>query len=259
MSKSKKISISVVSIVAVLVILFVIIYLYNPIEVKASKLTVEYGKKVPTDAEFYVKNPKGVDVKVDTKKVKDKDFEACGDYEIVVCKDFLGFEKEKKITVCVADTVNPEFDKLPTLETVEGTAIDLLKYVSASDLSGIKKLEADSKTYDFNKAGDYTVSFCAIDNNNNKTVKTCLLKVAEKQGDSEVVFTTDSKGNLVATQKAKPRKYSYSTSSKGSSGGSKKTGGHTVIYPKETGRGKITGGGGIGVEYEEFDIPSDWD
>ncbi len=217
--KNSRVKITFVAILVVFVILFATIYLYNPIEVKAGKITVEYGNEIPTDSEFYVKNHKNVDIKVNTKKIKDRDFEDCGEYEVVISKDFFGFKKEKKVKVEVVDTTIPKFDKLPNLETVEGTEIDFLKYVSATDLSGIKKLEADSKTYDFNKVGEYDIKFCAVDNNGNKCVKTCKLKVLEKQKDSEVVFTTDKKGNLVATQKSK---YVVGNSSKGEKGGKKK-------------------------------------
>ncbi len=263
MSKNKKISISVIVVLIVLGLSFAYVYTHNPISLKKENIEVEYGKAIPTEASFYVKNDKDVKVKTNISKkdkVKDKDFENTGKYTVTLSKKWLGFNKEKKVTVKVVDTVNPEFTKLPELSTVEGTKIDFNKYVSATDLSGIKKLEADSKTYDFSKAGEYTVKFTAIDNNDNKTVKTCVLKVAEKQADSEVVFTTDKNGNLVATQKAKPKHKSYSSGSYGSSsgkkGGGNKTGGHTVIHPKETGRGKIDGG--TGIEYEGGTVPDDW-
>lgn len=93
-------------------------------------------------------------------------------------------EKVKIFNINIIDSTKPIITFKKELETTVGTKIDLLKNVTVSDNSKEDiKVKVDGN-YDFNKEGTYSLKYIAIDSSNNKIEEKFILKVNNKNTQS---------------------------------------------------------------------------
>lgn len=94
-------------------------------------------------------------------------------------------EKEYKFKIKIIDTQAPTIEYQKEITTTEGTEIDLLKDVKATDNS---KEELEVKVegeYDFNIVGTYNLKYVVEDSSKNKTEEEFTLTITEKPKQEE--------------------------------------------------------------------------
>lgn len=186
----------VLAIVIFLVGLIVVINNKDNIILNDNEFTFEYGEKVCSDVKCYLKDAGSTkdinNYKFDIGDLEIKDNELVsqnlehlnvGEYNLTITYK----KTSKNIMIRVVDTIPPEFINFNDLITLEQNSIDvdLLSFFKAQDLTEVR-IEID-EDYDLSEVGEYTTKVIAVDENNNKTEKTTIIKVidfdvAKKEG-----------------------------------------------------------------------------
>lgn len=186
----------VLAIVISLVGLIVVINNKDNIILNDNEFTFEYGEKVCSDVKCYLKDAGSTkdinNYKFDIGDLEVKDNELVsqnlehlnvGEYNLTITYK----KTSKNIMIRVVDTIPPEFINFNDLITLEQNSIDvdLLSFFKAQDLTEVR-IEID-EDYDLSEVGEYTTKVIAVDENNNKTEKTTIIKVidfdvAKKEG-----------------------------------------------------------------------------
>lgn len=186
----------VLAIVIFLVGLIVVINNKDNIILNDNEFTFEYGEKVCSDVKCYLKDAGSTkdinNYKFDIGDLEVKDNELVsqnlehlnvGEYNLTITYK----KTSKNIMIRVVDTIPPEFINFNDLITLEQNSIDvdLLSFFKAQDLTEVRiEIEED---YNLSEVGEYTTKVIAVDENNNKTEKTTIIKVidfdvAKKEG-----------------------------------------------------------------------------
>lgn len=251
------------------------ILLHNPLKLQKNVVNVEFGQKISTDAKDYLSKDVDKDIvkntKVSYKKnpVDGQDYDKTGEYKVKLKYK----NKEKDVTVKVADTTEPQFNATADagIDTIEGVELNFAELITASDLSSAKVTFENIKDINLNAAGEYTLKAIAKDKAGNKAKKNIKITVAAKpdgMSGSEVVVDPATGKVTVQTTYGTESAGGYSNNgsynggsgtSAGNSNVSSSTSGDGSIYV-EGGYygGKIPGAGGW-VEYgDEFVWPEDW-
>ena len=150
----------------------------------SKKLLLEYDKEITLELNNEIYNIDSIkkvkNGSIETKKEK-IDTSKPGEKKIsFIIKDFYGKKKKYTYTIIVVDKEAPVITYKKNLTTIEGTKIDLLSDVSATDNSN-EKIEVNVEgDYNFNKAGTYKINYVATDSSNNKKTEEAILKVEKK-------------------------------------------------------------------------------
>ena len=244
-------------------------------------VNVEFGQKISTDAKDYLKKSVDPDIVKNTKvsytknPVDGQDYDKTGEYKVKLKYK----NKEKDVTVKVADTTEPQFNATADagIDTIEGVELNFAELITASDLSSVKVTFENIKDINLNAAGEYTLKAIAKDKAGNKVKKNIKITVAAKpdgMSGSEVVVDPET-GKVTVQSKttytADPA--SGSGSSAGSEGsynaGSATSAGNGNVSSSTSGDGsiyveggyyggKIPGAGGWSEYGDEFVWPEDW-
>lgn len=201
----------VLAIVISLVGLIVVINNKDNIILNDNEFTFEYGEKVCSDVKCYLKDAGSTkdinNYKFDIGDLEVKDNELVsqnlehlnvGEYNLTITYK----KTSKNIMIRVVDTIPPEFINFNDLITLEQNSIDvdLLSFFKAQDLTEVRiEIEED---YNLSEVGEYTTKVIAIDENNNKTEKTTIIKVidfdaAKKEGS----ISKNLNGDVYKSQK----------------------------------------------------------
>ena len=190
--KKMKTIIFIVCLIILLVIASILIFLQikenNKVKVSLfDNLSVEINSKV--DLSLFIDNIENGeildnDIEIDTSKLGSKDIEF---------KIKNKNEKEEKFSfqIKIIDTLKPTIDAKEEITTFVGKEVDLLEGVTVTDNSNETiKVEVKGQ-YDFNKVGEYKLSYVAKDSTGNECVSDFVLKVTSDPNN--YTFTT-SKG-----------------------------------------------------------------
>ena len=182
----------IVCLIILLVIASILIFLQikenNKVKVSlVDNLSVEINSKV--DLSLFIDNIENGeildnDIEIDTSKLGSKDIEF---------KIKNKNEKEEKFSfqIKIIDTLKPTIDAKEEITTFVGKEVDLLEGVTVTDNSNETiKVEVKGQ-YDFNKVGEYKLSYVAKDSTGNECVSDFVLKVTSDPNN--YTFTT-SKG-----------------------------------------------------------------
>lgn len=251
------------------------ILLHNPLKLQKNVVNVEFGQKISTDAKDYLSKDVDKDIvkntKVSYKKnpVDGQDYDKTGEYKVKLKYK----NKEKDVTVKVADTTEPQFNATADagIDTIEGVELNFAELITASDLSSAKVTFENIKDINLNAAGEYTLKAIAKDKAGNKAKKNIKITVAAKpdgMSGSEVVVDPATGKVTVQTTYGTESAGGYSNNgsynggsgtSAGNSNVSSSTSGDGSIYV-EGGYygGKIPGAGGWWEYSDEFVWPEDW-
>ncbi|MCH5189994.1 MAG: D-alanyl-D-alanine carboxypeptidase family protein [Oscillospiraceae bacterium] len=101
-------------------------------------------------------------------------------YVYLTVKPTIGKKYDFGYRITVVDREIPKITFNGDLETTEGTEIDLLKGVSATDNSNEEIAVSVEGDYDFTKPGEYSLKYVAIDSSNNKAEEAFKLTVKAK-------------------------------------------------------------------------------
>lgn len=175
MSRAKKILIFV-TILDILALCGVAFAYYTHInsllELKKTKVNVEFGESISLDASDYLKKSVSEDIIKKTKvtyqedKVEGKDYDKVGRYTVR-----LTYKKEvAKVRVSVVDTKKPKFNKINTFESIRDVEINWSDYIKATDLSEVT-IEIDDSDVDIYNAGEYVLIATAKDESGNERKK----------------------------------------------------------------------------------------
>lgn len=274
-TKKTKVLIAVAAVIVIAAGISAAVMLSNPLKLQKETVNVEFGQKISTDAKDYLKKSVDPDIvkntKVSYKKnpVDGQDYDKTGEYKVKLKYK----NKEKDVTVKVADTTEPQFNATADagIDTIEGVELNFAELITASDLSSAKVTFENIKDINLNAAGEYTLKAIAKDKAGNKAKKNIKITVAAKpdgMSGSEVVVDPATGKVTVQTTYGTESAGGYSNNgsynggsgtSAGNSNVSSSTSGDGSIYV-EGGYygGKIPGAGGW-VEYgDEFVWPEDW-
>ena len=200
-NKRRKKTNSIIALLVFILLLLIIVFIFvfinsKKVNVILKENTIELNEKIfSTDCVDKIKNGKVVSDKeqIDTSKIGKKEI-------IIKIKDKFNKVKEYNCIFNVVDRKAPSIAYKSTLETTEGTKIDLLDGVTASDDSKEDIKVTVEGEYDFNKAGEYKLAYVASDSSKNVSRKEFTLVVKKKivsattsKTDKIVNFTT-SKG-----------------------------------------------------------------
>ena len=105
------------------------------------------------------------------------DTSSLGEKDITI--RYLDNEKEEQylFKINIVDIIAPKIEFKKELKTTLGNKIDLLKNVKVTDNSNEEINVTVEGNYDFNKSGEYTLKYIAIDSSNNKKEEEFILKV----------------------------------------------------------------------------------
>ena len=280
-TKKKKVLIAVAAVIVIAAGISAAVMLSNPLKLQKETVNVEFGQKISTDAKDYLKKSVDPDIvkntKVSYKKnpVDGQDYDETGEYKVKLKYK----NKEKDVTVKVADTTEPQFNATADagIDTIEGVELNFAELITASDLSSAKVTFENIKDINLNAAGEYTLKAVAKDKAGNKAKKNIKITVAAKpdgMSGSEVVVdpatgkvTVQSKTTYTADPASGSGNSAGSASgynagsgtSSGNGNVSSSTSGDGSIYV-EGGYygGKIPGAGGWWEYSDEFVWPEDW-
>lgn len=198
-SKKKKNNKKKTLTIAIIIVIGLVIgtYLFidsKQLKVSTKKLVATLNSEVyDTD---YIKKINNGEIISKKKKI---DTSTIGKQKITIkVKNFFGKEEELNYEIDVIDDEAPVITFKASLSTPEGTQIDLLKDVSATDNSGEEIKVTVEGEYDFNKIGKYELVYVAADSTGNVAQETFTLEVTDKAkepapADTSSYFTT-SKG-----------------------------------------------------------------
>ena len=193
-TKKKKVLIAVAAVIVIAAGISAAVMLSNPLKLQKETVNVEFGQKISTDAKDYLKKSVDPDIvkntKVSYKKnpVDGQDYDETGEYKVKLKYK----NKEKDVTVKVADTTEPQFNATADagIDTIEGVELNFAELITASDLSSAKVTFENIKDINLNAAGEYTLKAVAKDSAGNKAKKNIKITVAAKpdgMSGSEVV------------------------------------------------------------------------
>ena len=165
-------------------------------------------------------------------------------------KPTFGAEEVFTYSVTVVDRESPKITFEGALETTEGTEIDLLKGVSATDNSNEEIAVSVEGDYDFTKPGEYSLKYVAIDSSNNKTEEEFKLTVKARE-----IPTTSQ------VQETSPNPSSSSSGSSSSSSSASTS--ETVTFTTSKGYQGVTKNGvtyidGYLVANKTYSLPSSY-
>lgn len=274
-TKKKKVLIAVAAVIVIAAGISAAVMLSNPLKLQKETVNVEFGQKISTDAKDYLKKSVDPDIvkntKVSYKKnpVDGQDYDETGEYKVKLKYK----NKEKDVTVKVADTTEPQFNATADagIDTIEGVELNFAELITASDLSSAKVTFENIKDINLNAAGEYTLKAIAKDKAGNKVKKNIKITVAAKpdgMSGSEVVVDPETGKVTVQTTYGTESAGGYNSNgsynggsgtSSGNSNVSSSTSGDGSIYV-EGGYygGKIPGAGGWSEYGDEFVWPEDW-
>lgn len=251
MSKAKKIIILIVVCdIVVWGIVGLLLYenMNNVLELKSKKIEVEYGERIPLDAEFYLKKSVDKEIIKNTKVTYKREPELGKEYDKIgryVVK--LSYKEETaKVKVTVRDTTKPEFNNISAFETFTGINIEWEKYIKAEDLSKTE-IRIDASEVDIVKAGEYVLKTEAEDSCGNKAKKEIKVTVKNRP-DNMVDYTVSSEaidGRVIVTAIIENDDGTYSNvSPSGSTGGNNGAGNGGALPSGNEGSGTTPSGGG---------------
>ena len=269
-TKKTKVLIAVAAVIVIAAGISAAVMLSNPLKLQKETVNVEFGQKISTDAKDYLKKSVDQDIVKNTKvsykkdQVDGQDYDKTGEYKVKLKYK----NKEKDVTVKVADTTAPKFNATADagIDTIEGVELDFSKLITASDLSSVKVTFENIKDINLNAAGEYTLKAIAKDKAGNKAKKNIKITVAAKpdgmSGSEVVVDPATGKVTIQTT---------YDTGSAGgyNSNGSYNSGSSNASGSTSSGSsgvdvgggyygGEISGAGGWSESGDEFVWPEDW-
>ena len=177
--KIKKITFIIITLILIILgtIIFTIIKNNSKVKVKLkNNLNVEINEKLTNISLIEKVNNGNLVTKeetVDTSKLGKKEI-------TIELKNKSGKIQNYKYTINIVDTTKPVITFNKEIELTEGSNIDLLEGVSATDNS-LEKIEVNIEgDYDLNKAGEYKIYFIAKDSSNNIAKEEVMVIVKEK-------------------------------------------------------------------------------
>ena len=273
-TKKKKVLIAVAAVIVIAAGISAAVMLSNPLKLQKETVNVEFGQKISTDAKDYLKKSVDPDIVKNTKvsytknPVDGQDYDKTGEYKVKLKYK----NKEKDVTVKVADTTEPQFNATADagIDTIEGVELNFAELITASDLSSAKVTFENIKDINLNAAGEYTLKAVAKDSAGNKAKKNIKITVAAKpdgMSGSEVVV--DPATGKVTVQTTYGTESAGGYNSNGSyNGGSGASSGNGNVSSSTSGNGSISVEGGYyggeiapgrWSEYgDEFVWPEDW-
>lgn len=274
-TKKTKVLIAVAAVIVIAAGISAAVMLSNPLKLQKETVNVEFGQKISTDAKDYLKKSVDPDIVKNTKvsytknPVDGQDYDKTGEYKVKLKYK----NKEKDVTVKVADTTEPQFNATADagIDTIEGVELNFAELITASDLSSAKVTFENIKDINLNAAGEYTLKAIAKDKAGNKAKKNIKITVAAKpdgMSGSEVVV--DPATGKVTVQTTYGTESAGGYSSNGSyNGGSGTSAGNGNVSSSTSGDGsiyveggyyggKIPGAGGWWEYSDEFVWPEDW-
>ena len=188
----KKLIISIIGIIIVVCGIVISIILLNNKQEKDvlllnDNLNVEINSEVKLLS--FVSKDNKVEIVSDNEII---DTSTLGEKELKI--KYLDKKQEKDYTfkIFIVDTEKPIIEYQKEITTTEGTEIDLLKDVKATDNS---KEELEVKVegeYDFNKVGTYNLKYVVEDSSKNKTEEEFTLTITEKPKQEEKKTSNNS-------------------------------------------------------------------
>lgn len=218
----KKIFISLIIILFLLIIFGIIVKLYfykrdSKIILMQDNVVIEYGNKYNPKIEELIDLSKysfielqEIRVENNIKNEKDKDYPAVGEYEINV------YYKNKKLNqkIEVKDTIAPEIfinDNIEIPYNTDLTTYNFKELVNVSDLSEIREYNIDFSNVNSGLSGEYSAKIIIEDIYSNKTEKAFKIIIKEKeknidnssneQTDNTESFITDNKDKTTDSRK----------------------------------------------------------
>lgn len=195
--KTKKGKGILLGILAIILIIFVMSYLYinkdKTLQLNKETVEIEYGKTYNPNLKDIVKsyddfNSKDLKLESTIKNEDGKEYPSVGKYEVKVTY------KKQEVTqkVEVKDTTKPELTVPESIEILQGTDLstfDFKSLLNTTDLSELKDYEIDYSKVDANTVGEYEVNVSIQDKYENKTDAKVKATVIEKPtiNDDEVV------------------------------------------------------------------------
>lgn len=125
---------------------------------------------------------------IDTSKLGNQKIE-------IILKNKYGKQTTDSFYIQIVDLEKPVITYNKNLQTEQGTEIDLLKNVTASDNSKEEVKVSLEGEYDFKTAGEYKIYYVASDSSGNEAKEEAILKVNEKK----VVVTNSKEVNTTFT------------------------------------------------------------
>ena len=125
---------------------------------------------------------------IDTSKLGNQKIE-------IILKNKYGKQTTDSFYIQIVDLEKPVITYNKNLQTEQGTEIDLLKNVTASDNSKEEVKVSLEGEYDFKTAGEYKIYYVASDSSGNEIKEEAILKVTEKK----VVVTNNKEVNTTFT------------------------------------------------------------
>lgn len=199
------------------------------LELKTTKVNVEYGTTYTPKLKDIVKNYKDFnkdDLEIINKipNEKDKTYPAVGKYTITVKYK----KKSLKQSVIVKDTKAPEFVLPANMELIQGTGFNTFDYDSLKSLLNIRdfsevSIEIDTSKIDINTPGQYDLNVTVKDKYNNETKKTGKVTVIAKpviSNNEEVVHETVKNKDGTTSVKTKVQKKQSSNTNRSSNSSS---------------------------------------
>lgn len=181
-------------------------------KLKQDSYTIEYGKNIDNDVKTYLDNSD--DFIKETKlsgipdNEKEKQYPAIGEYELTLKNN----GQENKIKVIVKDTVAPKLKDIKEQYEVEyGKKLDI-KNIKADDLAKVTITLDDSKV-NYKKAGTYDATVIAQDSSDNEAKQNIKIKVKEEEKIETTKSSTKSNSNTSKTSKKSSSSSKKSSSS----------------------------------------------
>lgn len=166
------------------VVLACAVLISSVIFVNSKKLVIEFYENAEVninetaDNYQFIKTIKNGEILTEKTEI---DTASVGEKKIsLTVKPTFGAEDVFTYSVTVVDREIPKITFNGDLETTEGTEIDLLKGVSATDNSNEEIAVSVEGDYDFIKPGEYSLKYVAIDSSNNKAEEAFKLTVKAK-------------------------------------------------------------------------------
>jgi len=192
--KKKIIIISGLLLVIILLVLFgiyVLVFNQDIFEYR-SKITIEVGEEIPL-LEDFLYNDDEIEEDIIWEDLEDTEGKI---YKIGTYKGKFNYKKEEKVvTLVVKDTVSPVITGCKDLEMIAYEEVpDLLEGISATDNS-LEEITVNALgEYSAEVAGEYTISYFAVDSSGNSTSENVKLIVRENKN---VKISKTSKGNTI--------------------------------------------------------------
>ncbi len=156
-------------------------------ELEWKDLTWGVGGPLPAASDFVGSLPEGMEVRY----AKDYEFPTVGDYELeLIVTDSLGWETHVTVKFSlVIDAEEPEILGATDLVSYVGEGISYRSGVGVRDnCHGKVTLEVDSSEVDVHTAGEYPVTYTAIDACGNRTQVTVHAYVYEERIDEDELY-----------------------------------------------------------------------